>query len=228
MTDAVQAQMRVKEILAPGSAWAQTDCSDPEVPAVDDPCRMWSSETEGIVPAAVHYDLGLRSRAEVDERARSLHRSYETEMASGEIVDISCIDLVFQTVEQLLAALDVVTETFDVAWIDNRFRFPTCLGQREVSIGVHVPAKWPPPPPPEPEPTDEKEKRKREKEKAEQALLPPPGPLEREHIAEIKLHLGAIFAVRQGPGNEKLVELNEQLEEFGVDPKHIAAVKHIL
>lgn len=144
MADAAWAHMLLKEIIAPDSPWASALMNDLEVLSENDPSRTLRPEVEGPFKGAWLYDPGVKTPAYVDQKAQLRHEPYETNVPWHDAGVVSRLEIVFDNFNQMSSTVDhFLGELQDlgflqVRWIDNGCRRPSCLGLREISIGVCI------------------------------------------------------------------------------------------
>jgi hypothetical protein len=149
-----------------------------------------------FAPCGEHFDPGIKSRNRVEEKAKSRQREHMKQPPYHNLVDISRLAIVFDSVTRLEATLrKIVTgDDFDVAWVDNKFRNPSCLGYRDVNIGIRSDAnRW------YPDESDENV---------------------RKHLTELQLLLRDIYEVKQGPGHKYYESIRSTLAKCGVQGYH--------
>lgn len=136
MDDAAVAHFQLKEILAPGCPWASTVFTDVVEVPLDADTRTWRSSSRSIAPCGIHFDPSLRGDREVYKMAKNIQRPEQVEPPVWEILDISRLSITFESMKDLTGAVARILDKLDCVWVRNRFRNPTCLGHREISIGV--------------------------------------------------------------------------------------------
>lgn len=200
--DAQQAQRLLKEVLAEGSTWSRAHLNNPERVPRDGARRTWASGELDILPNAAHYDPGVRDEHLAFEKAKQLQRAYEATPPLCELTDLSRLDITFTSPEDASAGLDQVLARFDVVWLANRFRSPSCLGLRDIVVGVrqHVPV---------------------------QEEIPKPGVhhvSKRAHISELRLRLQDLHAAHVAAEQRRLEEMRGLLAGHSVLPLHVDRV----
>lgn len=136
MADAREAQSALKEVLAEGSTWSKTQFNDPKRVPLASARRKWTSGSSDLAPNAVHFDPGVKDRHTAFEKAKRLQRAYEAEPALQEVFDCSRLTISFSSPVDMSEGVRRLLERLDVVWLENRFRSPTCLGHRDIVMGV--------------------------------------------------------------------------------------------
>lgn len=200
VADAARAQLCLKGRLASGTAWAQTDLSNMfEVPR-GHASRIWHSSAGDPLPSGTHHDPGVESHEQLLERARCQMMPLDVDPRVEHLVDISGLGIVFESAEDLHRGVAWITEHFDVLWVHNRFRNPSCLGLRDMSIGVtHL------------LPTGDAS-----------------GSPQRAHVSELRLSLKQLDIVGEGEGQRLFHSLRSTLAQCGVRLKDIDGVQSIV
>jgi len=136
MADACSAQLLLKQVLAPGAAWAQAELNDlVEVPP-QDASRFWAAGAFSMAAHGKHFDPGVRSERLVLDEAKWRQRPEQSEPPVQDLVNISRLVIIFKSMTDLLNAFERLLEELDVVWVDNRFRSPNILGERGIHLGV--------------------------------------------------------------------------------------------
>jgi len=134
MDDAAAAHMQLKRVLARTVRWAQTAFE--EKVAQDHASRKWRSPTNHeVFPNAIHFDPGIKPLRAVQEKADMVSR-HDDEDKFRQVLDVSRLTVSFCSAEALAAALEHARSIFDIVWFDNRLKNPTCLGFRDLDLGV--------------------------------------------------------------------------------------------
>lgn len=136
LADAAIAQLQLKCKLAPGTTWCVSDFNDPARMPIDDKRRMWHSSPLHSLPDAVFVDPGIKCRYDIIEEAEARRKPGMTCAPYHELVDVSRLDIIFQSVDDLLKALAWCLDHLDLAWLRNQFSNPACTGYRDVTMGV--------------------------------------------------------------------------------------------
>lgn len=136
LVDAEQAQLLLKIKLCPIHQWGemQMNCTT-KIPLTDSR-RIWVSGVRNLAPSAMHFDPGIKSRERVLEKAQSRQTALDDEPPVKDLVDVSRIGIVFDSVALLLHTLQQILSKLDVVWVDNKFRNPSIVGYRDINIGV--------------------------------------------------------------------------------------------
>lgn len=137
LEDAARAQQSLKAKLAPESAWAQKTFSAALASASEEPARFWSSASPegGVLPGCRLFDLGVQSMQSVLAAVVALRRHDDPE-PFRDVADVSRLLGTVNTAKELLGAIARIDELFEVVWLANGVANPSCVGRREISIGV--------------------------------------------------------------------------------------------
>lgn len=136
---ASQAHMQLKQVLAPGTAWAQDFlCDLGEVPYEDERRRTiaGSSNRLDVVPGALIIDLGLKAERHLFEKAKWKQRPEQMTPPLQDVLDVSRLLIVFKNCTELCAGLDRLMQSLDVVSLENRFLNPLCMGHRCIMLRV--------------------------------------------------------------------------------------------
>eukprot|EP00746_Dinoflagellata_sp_MGD_P091305 gnl/MRDRNA2_/MRDRNA2_36192_c0_seq1.p1 gnl/MRDRNA2_/MRDRNA2_36192_c0~~gnl/MRDRNA2_/MRDRNA2_36192_c0_seq1.p1 ORF type:complete len:917 (+),score=216.59 gnl/MRDRNA2_/MRDRNA2_36192_c0_seq1:76-2751(+) len=136
LEDAMEAQKRLKQQLAPEESWGITEFNDSSLVPIGDVRRKWHSSKGHLAPCGEHFDPGIKGKDRVWEKAKSRQKDYMVQPPFNDLVDISRMAVVFDSVECLTAALTQIVAAFDVVWVDNKFRNPSCVGYRDINLGI--------------------------------------------------------------------------------------------
>lgn len=173
MSDAADAQLHLKGHLVPSAEWGHAVLNDVDEVPQGHAKRTHITGSSDPVSNGACYDPGIKGRSRVEEKARSRMREFDTEPPVGSLVDISRLGIVFEQIEHLQSTLEWILEHSDVAWMDNKFRNPSCLGYRDVNIGIR------------------------------QLVTPSGGPdKERVHVTELQLLLKGLYDLKQSDGHK--------------------------
>jgi hypothetical protein len=84
----------------------------------------------------MHYDPGIKNSQRIMEKAVSMQHSLNEDPPVQELVDVSRLGIIFDSPKDILKALRQIREHFNVVWIDNKYQSPSCLGYRDLNVGV--------------------------------------------------------------------------------------------
>jgi len=136
LADATIAQKLLKEELAPTDVWGKTEYNDTSLVPMSDEKRKWTAAKTDLAPCGEHFDPGIKGEKRVEEKAKSRQKPYMSQPPYHDLVDISRLAIVFDSVMRLGTSLKNIVEKCDVLWVDNKFRNPSCVGYRDVNIGI--------------------------------------------------------------------------------------------
>jgi hypothetical protein len=136
MEDAQAAQEQFKRLLAPTTAWCQQEFDDST--PLDAPERSWKAPTQMtyLTPGATCFDPGLPRVELLEAKAQSLKRYYDSELPLQELLDVSRIQVVCESMETMRMSLEQMSQRLDVLWVRNGFRNPSCLGHRCIRLAI--------------------------------------------------------------------------------------------
>merc|ERR1719443_1178978 len=112
------------------------DFSDTEAFPYSDPRRTWHSSDKDLAPDGAHYDPGVKLRDRILEKASSRQKEYQDAPPLEELVDVSRMRIVFNSVQALLTAHQDICRSMELSWIENMFANPCVSGYRDINIGV--------------------------------------------------------------------------------------------
>lgn len=136
IADAMHAQQQLKAKLGPASAWSQQEMNDVQGMPQGHEARSWTSAERHICPNGSHYDPGVKSNDRVLEKAISMQHSLNEDPPVKYLVDVSRLGIIFDSPKDILKALRQIREHFNVVWVDNKYQNPSCLGYRDLNVGV--------------------------------------------------------------------------------------------
>jgi hypothetical protein len=136
MQDAAKAQLQLKALMAPGTKWSQEVLNDPKIVKYSDTKRILNTRPDASMPCAEFSDPGVKGEGRVLEKAMTRKKPLDAEPPVGDLVDVSRLGLVFESAEHLKKSMDWMLENLDVVWLANKFSSPSCLGYRDVNMGV--------------------------------------------------------------------------------------------
>lgn len=123
-----RAHQRLKEQLAPGTPWAETPPArfeDLKEWRPTNRLRSWTAPEEHPLRAE-HYDPGVGNRI--------FSRMGVGSPGKPRVLSRFC--LVFESAAELTAGLEHLRAKFDVVWVENRFGSPSCIGERDINVGI--------------------------------------------------------------------------------------------
>lgn len=136
MQDATKAQHQLKSSMAPGTEWCQLVLNDPTSVPYEDPIRVLNSGPGEPLPCGKFFDPGVKGEGRVLEKAKSRMKDLDVEPPVGNLVDVSRLGIVFESAEHLVTAMEWMIENLDLVWLTNKYQSPSCLGYRDMNIGV--------------------------------------------------------------------------------------------
>lgn len=136
MESAHSAQKGLKNAVAPGSPWASKDLNDPKEVPHGHPDR--EVKDVGCAKGGVATDPGIKGKARIEEKATSRQKPHDVEPPYHQLVDVSRLGLVYETVTALFNGLNMLLQKADVLWVDNKFKRPSALGYSDVNVGVRT------------------------------------------------------------------------------------------
>mmetsp|Transcript_85568 Transcript_85568/g.149171 ORF Transcript_85568/g.149171 Transcript_85568/m.149171 type:complete len:2183 (+) Transcript_85568:355-6903(+) len=136
MCDAAVVHRQLKNRLLPGASWSEAELNDTQAVPPGHVVRTWHSSSLDPAPCGAHYDPGLEREDRVLAAARRMIRALDVEPRLDLVFNTSRLDIVFESAECLRNAVDWLIKNLDVVWLENRFRNPSCLGGRDITIGI--------------------------------------------------------------------------------------------
>lgn len=142
---AQEAQLIIKNKLAPGSLWASTLFNDAfisshtneEATKLRTASRLTTPEVSCKFIAAI-YDPWIKSRARMVEKAR-----FKYDSRFERIRDVSRLAIQCDSIAHLLRCYDFIQQNFVVVKVENRFAHPTALGWRDIQLLIEIPLEAP-------------------------------------------------------------------------------------
>lgn len=194
LAEAEQAQLLLKAKFCPVHPWAEMKMNCTDTYPANDSRRMWASSVDDLAPTAAHFDPGIKSYHSSFEEAKNRQTALDDQPPINELVDVSHICIVFSSIALILQALQQILKSLDVIWVDNRFRNPSCLGYRDISIGVR-----------------------------QQVHMKGRG-TNCQHISEVQLVHRELFNVKKSCGHRHQETIRSLLAKFGVPKKDVFGV----
>lgn len=180
------AHQQLKERLAPGSSWAKGVFGD-QVPRTHQ-SRSWRGTS--LIGGSL-YDPGVKKRERLSEEVILAQRIYEQQDTAAHDLVASRLHAHFTSLSDLRDAWDILETSFEVTWVNNRFREPDAFGYPCVQIAVKQQVQDP-------------------RHCSKECVL--------AHISKITLHYEPLFQVKISVTAEDLhEELQEALAKCGID-----------
>lgn len=200
MSDAAAAHRQLKGRLLPGSSWSDADLNDMRAVPAGHVIRTWHSTSLDPAPCGAHHDPGLEREERVLSAARRMMRALDVDPQLDAVFNASSLDIVFESAECLKNAADWLIKNLDVVWLENQFRNPSCLGYRDLTVGV----RW---------------------FVADGDVTNPP---HRVHINEIRLSLKELHEKKREAGARLIAEGYSKLAKCGIKTKDLDGVWHLI
>jgi len=132
LVDAAQAQLRLKQVLAPRSVWAGQLVGG----TLEGPANGWADGLQPWIDACCCPGVKKRDRIVVKA-------SYKYPDESGQpqyqrVRDMARLGLQFNTASRLLDAIPELYRAFEVVEFENRFVEPTALGWMDITMLVRI------------------------------------------------------------------------------------------
>merc|ERR1712232_1047239 len=135
LADASKAHQKLKAWLAPGTDWANAKF-DEYVPSTDQRRAFDMGDGSNVAFAGGRvWDLGLLDEVQVRETIAVVQR-YDDVAPWKDVTDVSRILVTFTEPKDMIAAIEHVQKQLEVAWMENGVQNPTCLGYRDLVLGV--------------------------------------------------------------------------------------------
>lgn len=132
---ATVAQQLLKEMVAPGTAWAATAMNNPEKHSLSDPQRKLACGSH-LSRGGLAFDPGIKSESRVEEKAKSRKRQVHGPPPYYQLVDVSRLSITYDTAYDLMEGIQNWLETGQLCWLDNKFHHPSSVGYADINIGV--------------------------------------------------------------------------------------------
>lgn len=136
IADAEEAQMLLKMKFCPKHPWGEMKMNGLESFSFSDCRRTWMSSVDDLAAKGSHFDPAIKPPERVLEKAQSQQTALHEEPPIKEILDVSRLGIVFNSIRLLLHSYRKILKNLDVVWVDNKFRNPLCLGYRDINIGI--------------------------------------------------------------------------------------------
>jgi hypothetical protein len=137
LEDAVKAQRLTKRMFAgAASEWASTDMNNNQFGYEE---RKFKAGPNARAPNGEHFDPGTKSRERIVEKARGTNFQSIIDMARLGVTFVDAKSL--EKAVQNLLKLSLQQDSMRVVWVTNKFECPSCLGYRDLNIGLQVQLK---------------------------------------------------------------------------------------